>query len=69
MNLKEALSAIERVRKLHKPINGAYDDLACSHCTDILLYTFDPELLKNGDPIYVDYPCSTILEMDNYGIL
>lgn len=58
------LSAINNVRKLHRPINGPYDDLACKHCTDLFAppITSVNDLLK--EPVYIEYPCPTIKALD-----
>jgi hypothetical protein len=53
---------VGRIRSLHTPMNGPYDDLACKHCTDIV----DPiaTAVKITQPIYVEYPCPTIKALE-----
>lgn len=60
-------ATILRVAKLHKPINGPYDDIACNHCTDLVSPRFTGKITDNElskPPIYVEYPCPTIKALE-----
>jgi len=49
--LKDAESAIQRVRDLHKEVNGPFDDFMCDHC-----YVDENR--------YYGWPCPTLLALD-----
>ena len=46
-----ANAAIQRVRNLHRQINGPYDDLTCSECAQ-------------DEEYYPEWPCDTIKALD-----
>lgn len=54
-------NALEAVRYLHAPMNGPYDDAACSHCTS-LVYPI-AEAAGIIEPIYIEYPCPTMIAL------
>jgi hypothetical protein len=59
--VEHPLAGMDRVRELHSPMNGPYDDRACSHCTELVHEI--ARIAGIEEPIYIPYPCMTIITL------
>lgn len=54
------VTSIQRVRNLHVPVNGPYDNTICEHCTTITLI----ERPDAPEYAFILYPCPTVNALD-----